>query len=215
MAVITISRQYGSGGSDIAKLVAKRLGWTLIDNEFVDRVAMRAGCTTEEVQQQEERVPTLIERLARALTVSAPEMFAAAADPQVTLPPEDRLVRVTEAVIAEAVQQGDVVMVGRGAQAYLAEREQTLHVFVVGPRVQRIAEAVRRLGGTADEAAKALDDVDEGRRRYVKANYGRHWDDPAGYDLVVNTGRFTHAMAAELIVEAARRRGLGPRSPGA
>ena len=209
MAVITISRQYGSGGSDIAKLVAKRLGWTLIDNEFVDRVAARAGCTTEEVQQQEERVPTLIERLARALTVSAPEMFAAAADPQVTLPPEDRLVRVTEAVIAEAVQQGDVVMVGRGAQAYLAEREQTLHVFVVGPRDQRIAEAIRRLGGTADEAAKALDDVDEGRRRYVKANYDRHWDDPAGYDLVMNTGRFTHAMAAELIVEAARKRGIG------
>jgi cytidylate kinase len=215
MAVITISRQYGSGGSDIAKLVAKRLGWTLIDNEFVDRVAARAGCTTEEVQQQEERVPTLIERLARALTVSAPEMFAAAADPQVALPPENRLVRLTEAVIAEAVQQGDVVMVGRGAQSYLAEREQTLHVFVVGPRERRIAEAIRRLGGTADEAAKTLDDVDAGRRRYVQTHYDRQWDDPAGYDLVVNTGRFTHEMAAELIVEAARKRGLGPRSAGA
>jgi cytidylate kinase len=208
MAVITISRQYGSGGSDIARLVAERLGWMLIDNEFVDRVAERAGCTTEEVQQQEERVPTLIERLARALTVSAPEMFAAAADPQVTLPPEDRLVRLTEAVIAEAVQQGDVVMVGRGAQAYLAEREHTLHVFVVGPRDLRVAEAVRRLGSTADEAEKRLDDVDDGRRRYVKTHYHRAWDDAAGYDLVVNTGRFSYEAAAELIVQAARQRGL-------
>ncbi|HEX9631498.1 MAG TPA: cytidylate kinase-like family protein [Gemmatimonadales bacterium] len=208
MAVITISRQYASGGSDIARLVAQRLGWTLIDNEFVDRVAARAGCTVEEVQQQEERVPTLIERLARALTVSAPEMFAAAADPQVTLPPEDRLVRLTEAVIAEAVQQGDVVMVGRGAQSYLAQREQTLHVLVAGPRDLRLAEAIRRLGGTADDAAKRLDDVDEGRRRYVKTHYNRNWDDPAGYDLVVNTGRFPYEVAADLIVEAARGRGL-------
>jgi len=214
VAVITISRQYGSGGSDIAKLVAGRIGWTLIDNEFVDRVAKRAGCTTEEVQQQEERVPTLIERLARALTVSAPEMFAAAADPPVALPPEDRIVRLTEAVIAEAVQQGDVVMVGRGAQAYLAEREQTLHVFIAGPRDLRVAEAVRRLGGTAEGAAKQLDGVDEGRRRYVKTHYDREWDDPAGYDLVVNTGRFGYEAAADLIVEAARKRGLEPSSAG-
>jgi cytidylate kinase len=213
MAVITISRQYGSGGSDIAKLVVQRLGWTLIDNEFVDRVAERAGCTTEEVQQHEERVLTLIERLARALTVSAPEMFAAAADPQVSLPPEDRLVRLTEAVIAEAVQQGDVVMVGRGAQAYLAAREQTLHVFVVGPRDLRIAEAVRRNGGTAAEAERHVDDVDDGRRRYVKTYYDRQWDDPAGYDVVVNTGRFTYEMAADLIVEASRKRGLSQAPP--
>jgi len=215
VAVITISRQFGSGGSDIAKLVAERLGWTLIDNEFVDRVAARAGCTAEEVQQQEERVPTLIERLARALTVSAPEMFAAAADPQVTLPPEDRLVRLTEAVIAEAVQQGNVVMVGRGAQAYLAEREQTLHVFIAGPRDLRVAEAVRRLGGDAADAEKRLDDVDEGRRRYVKTHYHRQWDDPAGYDVVVNTGRFPYEAAADLIVHAARKRGLGLKPAGA
>jgi len=210
MAVITISRQYGSGGSDIAKLVAEQLGWTLIDNDFVDRVAARAGCSAEEIQQQEERVPTLIERLARALTVSAPEMFAAAADPQATLPPEDRIARVTEAVIAEAVQQGNVVMVGRGAQAYLAEREGTLHVYLVAPREQRIAAAVRRLGASREEAEQTLDDVDDGRRRYVKTHYDRDWDDAAGYDLVVNTGHFGYEVAAGLIVEAARQRGLAP-----
>ncbi|MDH5198822.1 MAG: cytidylate kinase-like family protein [Gemmatimonadota bacterium] len=208
MAVITISRQYGSGGSDIAKLVAEQLGWTLIDNEFVDRVAAHAGCTTEEVQQQEERVPTLIERLARALTVSAPEMFAAAADPQVALPPEDRIVRMTETVIAEAVQQGNVVMVGRGAQAYLAEREGTLHVYVVAPRAQRVTAISRRLEVTPEHAERTLDDVDEGRRRYVRTHYDRSWDDAAGYDLCVNTGHFTFETAAGLIVEAARRRGL-------
>jgi cytidylate kinase len=208
MSVITISRQFGSGGSDIAQLVAGRLGWTLIDNEFVDRVAERAGCSPAEVQQQEERVPTLIERLARALTVSAPEMFAAAADPQMALPPEDRIVRVTEAVITEAVQRGHVVMVGRGAQAYLAERERTLHVYLVAPRPQRVAAVVRRLGITPEEAAKRLDEVDDGRHRYVRTHYAREWDDAANYDLVINTGHLTYEQAADLIVAAAQARGL-------
>jgi cytidylate kinase len=204
MAVITISRQYGSGGSDIAKLVAKHLDWTLIDNEFVDRVAERAGCSAEEVQQQEERVPTLIERLARALTVSAPEMFAAAADPQVALPPEDRLVRMTEAVIAEAVQQGNVVIVGRGAQAYLASRDRTLHVYIVAPRPQRAAAVMRRQGGDEHDAESSLHHVDEGRRRYVKQHYDRHWEDAANYDLVLNSAQFGYEGCAELIVAAAR-----------
>ncbi len=211
MAVITISRQYGSGGSHIARLVATRLGWTLIDNEFVDRVATRAGLSTEEIAQQQERVPTLIERLARALTVSSPEMFAAAADPQAALPPEDRIVRLTEAVISEAVQKDHVVMVGRGAQAYLAERAGTLHVFVVAPREERVAAVIRRLGVTTDEAGADLDRVDEGRRRYVKIHYGRHWEDAANYDLALNSAQFGYDGCADLIVAAAQAAGLTGR----
>jgi len=208
MSVITISREFGSGGSEVARLVADALGWTVIDNEFVDRVADRAGVSAEEIEQQEERVPTLIERLARALTVSAPEMFAAASDPQVALPPEDRIVHVTEAVIMEAVQQDHVVLVGRGAQAYLAEREGTLHAYVVAPREQRVRAVIDRLALPGDEAERKIDEVDEGRRRYVHTHYGRRWDDPANYDMVVNTGRFSCAQAAALIVTAARTCGL-------
>jgi len=208
MAVITISRQYGSGGSDIAKLVAGRLGWTLIDNDFVERVAERAGVTTEEVERQEERVPSVIERLARALAVSAPEMFAAAAEPAPPLPPEDQLVKMTEAVIAEVVSHDHVVLVGRGAQAYLAERESTLHAYIVAPREVQIEEAMRRLGVDRKAAEKVTDETDESRRRYVRTYYGRVWDDATAYDLVINTGKFTHEQAAALIVEAARRKGL-------
>jgi cytidylate kinase len=210
MFVITISRQFGSGGSDIARLVAERLGWTLIDNEFVGQVAARVGLTPEEVQRAEERVPGVIERLARALAVSAPEMFAAAADPAAaSLLPEDQIVRQTQAVIAEAVSHGDVVMVGRGAQAYLAERANSLHVYVVAPREQRVASIMKRMGLTQKEAEKALDETDSGRRRYVRQHYGRHWDDAVNYDLVVNTGRFGFEEAAGLILEAAARRFSG------
>jgi cytidylate kinase len=211
MAVITISRQYGSGGSDVARLVATRLGWTLIDNEFVDRVAERAGLSTEEIAQQQERVLSLIERLARALTVSSPEIFAAAADPQTALPPEDRIVRLTEAVIAEAVQQDHVVMVGRGAQAYLAERAGTLHVYILAPRDQRVAAVMRRLRVSREDAEAELERADEGRRRYVKMHYGRHWEDAANYDLALNSDQFGYEACADLIVAAARAAGLTGR----
>jgi cytidylate kinase len=134
-------------------------------------------------------------------------MFAAAADPgAATLPPEDQIVRQTQAVIAEAMSQGHVVLVGRGAQAFLGERAGTLHAYIVCPREHRVAAVMRRLGLSQKDAEKRVDDTDADRRRYVKETYGRAWEDPANYDLVVNTGRFAVQGAADLIVEAAKRR---------
>jgi cytidylate kinase len=72
--LITISRQYGAGGSEVAALVAGTLGWRVVDNELVERVAARAGLTTEDVAQREERVPTFIERLARTVVAATPEL---------------------------------------------------------------------------------------------------------------------------------------------
>src|SRR2546422_9446532 len=104
--VITVTRQYGSGGSDIARLVAERLGWELVDNQFVEAVARRAGVPPDEVAQREERAPGLLERLARPLAVASPEMFIApAAVPRVEQD-EAPLAEVTERVSAEAGTDG-------------------------------------------------------------------------------------------------------------
>src|SRR5712692_8533449 len=98
--VITITRQYGSGGSDIAQLVARGLGWTVIDNQFVDEVARLAGLPTDEVAQREERAPGLLERLARTLAVASPELFiTTAAVPRVE-EDEATIVQLTERIIA-------------------------------------------------------------------------------------------------------------------
>ncbi|HEX9727195.1 MAG TPA: cytidylate kinase-like family protein [Gemmatimonadales bacterium] len=208
MAVITVSRQYASGGSDIARRVAERLGWALIDNEFVDRVAELAGLAPEEVEAREERVPGLMERLARTLATSSPEVFIPTGEPAAALTPQERIVAVTERVIREAAQHGDVVMVGRGAQAYLGERKDVLHVFTVAPRRDRIDAAIERLGQTRADAQHCVDDVDSGRRAYVKTHYKRNWDDPANYDLVLNTAELGYAGSADLIVAAAGTKGL-------
>ncbi len=209
MPVITITRQYASGGSEIARLVAQRLTWELVDNEFVDRVARLAGVPREEVEQHEERVTGFMERLARTLTGSSPELFmtAAAEAPVTAVPPEEQIVRTTERVIAEAVRHDRVVLVGHGAQAYLAQREGTLHVHVVAPLETRVRRAMERLKVDRKDAERTIHEIDEGRRQYVKTYYGRRWDDPVNYHLILNTEAFSFEQCAELIQAAVRVRG--------
>src|SRR3989449_4039974 len=157
--VITVTRQYGSGGSDIARLVAERLGWELVDNQFVEEVARRAGVPPDEVAQREERAPGLLERLTRTLAVASPEMFIAqAAVPRVEQD-EATLVKVTERVIAEAAMHGRVVLVGRGAQAVLGNRPDALHVYVVASKPVRMKLAVERLRAGPAHAARAAEET--------------------------------------------------------
>ena len=209
MPIVTVSRQYASGGSEIARIVSQRLAWQLVDNQFVDRVAEQAGLPRKEVEEREERVPGLIERLARALAISSPEAFVATAEPPETrFGTEEALVRATETVIKQAVrEEPNLVMVGRGAQACLAPREDSLHVFVVAPRDMRVAVAIQRLGVPRNEAEEVLDRKDEGRRKYVKTYYDREWENAPDYHLVINTGIFSHEQAAEMIVNAVKLRG--------
>jgi len=210
MSVVTITRQYGAGGSLVARHVAGALGWTVIDNEFVGEVAKLAGLPPEEVAAREERAPSLLERLARTLAVSAPEMFVPSAS-GTGEPDEEALHRVTERVIAEAAAQGRVVLVGRGATAYLAtagERAQALHAYVVAPKGVRVATIVARFGLSEAEAVKAVHDTDAARERYWERFYARRRDDVSNYHVVVNTAWLGYEGAAGVIVDAARRLSL-------
>ena len=205
--LITITRQYASGGSDIAQLVARSTGWTVIDNEFVDEVARRAGLPAAEVAQREERAPGVLERLARTLAVASPELFITDSSvPQVERD-EATILRITERIIHEAAAEGRVVLVGRGAQAILAEHPAALHVYVVASRPWRLKLAVERLGVDPAKVEKVLDDTDHHRDQYVKRYYGRTRQEPANYDLVVNAERLGFDGAAALIVAEAKRRG--------
>jgi len=205
--VITITRQYASGGSEVARLVAAELRWDVIDNEFVDEVARRAGLPPDAVAQREERAPGLLERLARTLAVALPEMFlASAAAPRVEQD-EATIVQLTERVIAEAAAHGRIVLVGRGAQAVLARRPDALHVYVVASKPWRMRLAVERLGADPASVEQVVDETDRQRDQYVKTYYGRHRHDFVNYDLVVNTERLGLEGAAAVVVSEARRRG--------
>jgi CMP/dCMP kinase len=204
--VITVTRQYASGGSDIAQLAARALGWHLIDNQFVDEVARRAGISADEVAQHDERAPGLLERLARTLAVGSPELFITTASVPQVQEDEATVVRLTERIIAEAAAEGRAVLVGRGAQALLAQRPDALHVYVVASKPWRARLAVERLGADPAEVERVMDETDRQRDQYVRTHYGRHRTDPANYDLVLNAERLGFEGAAGLVVAEAKRR---------
>ena len=204
--LITISRQYGAGGSEVAKLVADALGWRLVDNELVEKVGARAGLSAEEIAGIEERTPSFIERLAQVLATSTPELFP---PPTGTVPElsEATLVRITEAVVAEAAAEGRAVLVGRAAPAVLAREREALHVKLVASRPFRIRVAATRLGLDLKDAERVMQQTDAQRERYHREHYGRDWSDPVGYHMVLNTERLGYDGTVAIIVAEVGRRG--------
>lgn len=204
MAILTVSRLYGSGGSEVAALVARKLGWSLLDNEVVDAVASRLGLSTAEVEAREERVPSLVERLASAMTMGSQEWMTPVAAAK--RPTDEQLLDVTRHIIQEAIARGPVVVVGRGAPAMLAERSDALHVFCYAPRKALVARTMKREGLSAEEATRLVDDTNREREQWVRMHWERDWRAHDNYDLSVNTERLGIQGAAELLVSAARSR---------
>ncbi len=204
MAVITISRMYGSAGSEVAERVARSLGWALFDNAMIDAIAERSGLTRAEVTEQDERVPSLVERLASALSLGSPEIMPPVpAEPMETT--EERIVAVTRRVIDEALQVGPAVFVGRGAQCLLAERADAMHVFCFAPRHAMRRYAMEKFGVGPAEADRRVGEMNRQREQYVKRHWNRNWLAHENYHLCIDTSWLGTEGAAQLIVEAARR----------
>ena len=204
MAILTVSRLYGSGGSEVAAITAKLLGWSLLDNTVVDAVAARMGLSVAEVRDREERVPSLVERLTSAMAMGSQEWAGPIAAAK--RPTAEQLIEVTRHVIEEAIASGPVVVVGRGAQAILAERQDALHVFCYAPRKALIARTMRREGVNAEDATRLVENTNKERDQWVRLHWERDRSAHENYDLSVNTDRMGIQGSAELIVAAAKSR---------
>ena len=204
MPLITISRQYGSGGSEVAARVAAALGWRLYDNDVVQQVAERLGVSAAEVWAREERVPSLVERVSVAMAAGAPEVIPAAVE--LAHPSEERLVEMTRRVIEDAVRAGPAVLVGRGAQCMLAARDDALHVYCYAPDAWLAHRVETELGLPADDARERVREMNHQRAEYVRRHWDRDWRDVTNYDLCVNTGRLGIEGAAGLVTQVARGR---------
>lgn len=205
MSVITISRMYGSGGSEVAARVAEALGWQLLDNALVDAVAQRLGVTAADVEAVEEKVPSLVQRLADAMAYTSPELAPAAAE--APMPPSDeQVLEVTKRIIGEAVQAGNVVLVGRGAQSMLAAREDAIHVFCYAPVDALVDRVMRRRAISREEALREVQETNADREHYVKSHWKRKWKAHENYHLCLNTAWLGIDGAVELVLTAARSR---------
>jgi len=213
--LITISREFGAGGSIVAERAAAALGWRVVDNDFVARVAERAGLPESTVALRDERAPGFREWLVRALSRAAPELIV----PSNPAPPaeleEAELVRITESVVADLAVEGRVVLVGRAAPAVLGMKGDALHVRVVAPRADRVRAVMSRRGVDPAGAERLMDEMDSNRERYHREYYDRDWADPVHFHLVLNTGLLGYHGAGDVIVDHARRLGWdaapGPR----
>jgi cytidylate kinase len=204
LRAITISREYGSGGGEIATRLARRQGWQLIDHEVVVRVANELGVSEAEVEVYDEHVEGLVSRLLTNMQLFEPAALVSAPMPVVT---DARVYQeALRQVVKAAVSAGNVVIVGRGSQVLLGRRRDVLHVRIVAPLEQRISYVMRREGLDKDAARTRIQLKDRDRVRYLQEVHHQHTADPHLYDLVVNTGIIDLESAVDLICLALERK---------
>ncbi len=208
MAVITISRQYASGGGEVAQIVAQKTNAILLDRELIYEVAQRLGLPEDVVSEHEERGETIIARLVSALRVSYPDSLSL---PDITESPGEfpdlsnrALVQVTEQVMQQAASSENVVIVGRGSQFVLRNHPRALHVHVYAPFDVRVQNVMTEQSVGRNEAERIVKDFDGARARYARHFYHADWQAPEHYHLLVNCGTLSRELAADLICQAAR-----------
>ena len=182
--IVTIEREYGCGGGDIAQLVAKRLGWKLWDQALTEEIARLAKCPRAVVEHREERTDPLYYRLFKSFMRGSYEGSINA--PKLNLVDSETIVMITRRVVEHAAKRGNVVIVGRGAQQFLKDRSDTLRVFLFAPRENKIRRLVAR-GKTKREAEELVDTVDGERADFIKKYFSVEWPDRAIYHAMINT----------------------------
>ena len=203
MRAITISREYGSGGGEVARRIAQQLGWRLVDHEIVVRVARTLGMSEDEAAARDEHTEGFISRLLRSMQNVDPNLAVGA--PVLPVSPEREQEDYQQAlsdVVKAAVNDGHVVIVGRGSQALLAERRDVLHVRVIAPLAARVSYVMQREGLDQREAEERIQLKDRDRMRYLQTTQNLQSEDPHLYDLVVNSAILDLDSIASLAVTA-------------
>lgn len=198
MRAITISREYGSGGGEIASRLAKRLGWQLIDHEIIELVASEMGTSTQEAEARDERTEGILARALNSLQLLEPA-YMAGVPPEALLSNEKTYLETVSRIIRAAATKGHVVIVGRGSQVLLARQRDVLHVRIIAPLEQRIAYVMQREGLDQATAQARIQMKDHDRKKHLETAYHRNPADAHLYDIVLNTSFLDLDSAVEII----------------
>ena len=210
MPIVTISRQFGAGGSSVAAFVASALAAEVVDKKLIEEVASRLSMRPSDVEAESERPRTLLERLVRSFSTLEPGMGAGWSPPypDPLFDPRKEIIHLTEKVIEEVADGGNAVIIGRGAGFVLHDRQGIFRVFLRAPDAIRVKTLMARLGLNEAETRRKMHETDSNRAAYIKQLYGRDWCEVDEYDLIVNTGQVSYATAAEMILLGVRNRAL-------
>jgi cytidylate kinase len=194
--VVAVAREYGSGGAAVAKALAARLGYQLLDRVLIERIASAARIDPDLAEQFDEHVDPWVKRIGRSLWYGGFDAVSVVDENDVV--DADRLARLCGRVIQEAAAVGECVIVGRGGQCLLRGRTDVFHVFVYAPREERLRRLRARLGPGAD-VELALDETDRERSAYIRRHFGEDWLDRRLYHLMVNRAIGEEAAIATIL----------------
>jgi len=182
--IVTVEREYGSGGGEIAKLLATQLGWKLWDQLLTEEIARLANCPKAVVEVREERTDPLYYRLFKSFLRGSYEGSLNAH--KLNLVDSESILKITERVVQHAAKTGNSVIVGRGAQHFLRSRLDTLRVFLYAPRENKVRRLLAR-GKSETEAQQLVDTVDRERADFIEKYFRVEWPDRAVYHTMINT----------------------------
>jgi cytidylate kinase len=194
--VITIDREYGSGGADIARLVSERLGWRLWDQTLTNEIARLLDCDCRAVEKHEEKRDPVYYRLFKSFMRGSYEGSQNA--PRMKMVDADCIREVAERVVKRAAEEGNCVIVGRGSAYYLQSREDAFHIFVYAPFEHKVRR-LRADGKRESEAIELAQTVDRDRADFIEKYFGVEWPDRHRFHLMINSG-MGDAIAVETIL---------------
>jgi len=194
---VTIEREFGCGGSEVAGLVANYLGWRLWDGELTNEIARLTKCTPQAVEKREWRIDGPAYQVLQDFLRGAFEGG---------LPPSDRLhlldarriAAVSESAVQTAFSSGASVIVGRGSQYFLRNRPDVFRVFLYGSRDLKIGRLISK-GIPEEQAIKEVDTTDKSRAAFISRNLGLKWPERHLYHAMFNTDIGESCAAAMLV----------------
>lgn len=187
MTIVTIGRQNGSGGREVGKILAEKMGIPCYDKEIIEETARRSGKTADEIERQEESART-DSRLFFGGVPTASRIFDQQAE-----------------AIRDLASNGSCVFVGRSADYILRDRADAVNVFIVAPVPDRIRKSATRNGISEKNAYERIMAKDRSRAEYCMRYTGRTWGDASNYHISINTGSIGVEASADLILEYIRR----------
>jgi len=190
--VITMSRQYGALGAHLGRLVADRLDYQCWDQEILHEISRHAKMPSEIFESLDERKKNSVSQL---VAVFGERHHVTAGDYM------RELLRVLHTISSH----GGAVIIGRGAQ-YVLDPTEALRVRTVCDLDERVAGLVQRDDISEKEARARCEQIDKERREFIRSNYDRDIEDPAGYDLLINTGTCSLDVAADIVIASYRSR---------
>jgi cytidylate kinase len=202
MAVITVSRELGSGGDQVVDLLCERLGYCRVDKAMLSEIAAEAGVDVKAVLAKERDVaakPRLISDQMTSLYSRQPTAFGRGGGMD-----DQTYARVVSETMQKYAREGNAVIVGRGGQIILRGWPNTLHVHLYAPPEQRVQNLVDRYGITKLDAQRRIERSDEQKRMYIRnLHKNASWKDLKYYHLAIDSGRIPTEAIIELVVTAA------------